>query len=74
MCAWVRKTKWKHSGVIYVRVSQENKVYLRRGDRHIRVFKPVDPLFHAAVDQEFLLADLQIVTAPRHLVISAQKH
>ena len=64
----------KHSGVVNMRVRQKDKVYFRRGNRHIRVLKPVDPLFHAAVDQEFLLADLQIVTASRHLVISAQKH
>ena len=48
----------KHSGVINMRMCQEYKVNLRSGDRHIRVLKPVDSLFHAAVNQEFLLADL----------------
>ena len=64
----------EHARVVDVRMCQEDKVDLRRRDRQVHILKAVDPLLHAAVDQEFLLSDLYKMTASRYFVRRADKH
>ena len=64
----------QHSRVIDVRMRQEDEINFRRGNRQIRIHKAVYTLFHSAVDQEFLLANLQEMTASCHFMIGSDKH
>ena len=64
----------KHSGMVDMRMCKENKVDLRRRYRQVRILEPVNALFHTAVYQKFLLANLQIMAAARHFMVSSDKH
>ena len=63
----------KAAGVVDVRVGQQHIVDFARREGDFLVLIFIGALLHAAVDQEFLPARLQIVTAAGDLVVRAQK-
>ena len=63
----------QHARVIDMRVCQKNCIDLSRQNRKRHVFKNVDSLLHAIVDQEVSPTALQKRTAPRHFMRCANE-
>ena len=59
--------------MVDVRVRQEHKVQLARGDGDRLIFKEILPLFHAVIHKAALVADLDIGAASGNFMRRAEK-
>ena len=63
----------QHARVVDVGMCHDDEIDLVRGHRERGILKFVSSLPHAAVDQDILVSNLQIMTAPRHFMVGADK-
>ena len=63
----------QHTGMVDMRVCQKDCVDLSGQYWERRVFKNIDPLLHAAINQEVTPTALQKRTAPRHFMRCANE-